>query len=309
MLHTLEPTETPWRQGALRTRPGRLMFGQTYEDPEIELRAIPNGSRVFCIASAGTTAGALAAAGHHVTAVDISLGQIDYAQARIAGGLPRDGMAERLLEFGRNLAVLCGWTRRKLDFFLDLSCCREQVEFWDRELNTPVWRAMFDTLLAPRLLRLIYRSPFAASLPADFGPRVRERLRRGWARHGNRTNPFAALLLEGKPIANAHGTGLPIRFACADAADFLARCAPCSFDAFALSNIGDGASAEYRRRLDAAIKHAATTTAVVISRTFAQPSPGIEMNLAAEDRSLIWGAVSICRVGGVDEGGVACCIC
>jgi SAM-dependent methyltransferase len=286
-----------------------LMFGQTYEDPEIELTAIPPGSRVFCIAGAGTTAQALAAAGHRVTAVDISPAQVEYAQERNAGGRPRDGMAERLLDMGRGLAALCGWTRHKLDDFLNLTCCSQQLEYWDRELNTPAWRATIDTLLAPRLLRLGYRGPFVAALPSDFGPKVRERLRRGWATHGNRSNPFAALLLAGHPFTNEYSPGLPIRFVCADAADFLERCAPDSFDAFALSNIGDGASTAYRSRLVAALERAGARQAVVISRSFSEPCAGIAANLAAMDRSLLWGVVSVCRLAEIGKGGESCCIC
>src|SRR5690242_10087912 len=77
---------TPWRSGAFRgTRP-RLMFGRMYEDSAIELTVFPPRSRTFCIASAGCTALALAAAGHDVTALDINARQIDYAKARAAGG-------------------------------------------------------------------------------------------------------------------------------------------------------------------------------------------------------------------------------
>jgi hypothetical protein len=309
MLQTHETARTPWRQGAFRVAPHRLTFGQTYEDPWIELRALPPRSRIFCIAGAGYTAKTLAAAGHRVTAVDIDASQLEYARELNNGGLPRPGAAEYVLGTGRRLAALCGWTRQKLEFFLNLSCCSDQVGYWDRELDTPAWRATIDTLLAPRLLRLFYRGPFLASVPADFGLVVRQRLRRGWASHSNRGNPFAALLLLGSPITNASTPALPIQFACADAADFLKGSAPGSFDAFALSNIGDGASPEYLQRLRAAVIHAAAPQAVVVWRSFAEPIAGLTANWAAADRSLLWGTVRVCRPLAMRNGETSCGIC
>lgn len=68
-----------WRRGRLRGRgrgrPGggpELLFGRMHEDPALELALFPPRSRVVCIASAGCTAFALAAAGHEVTAVDVN---------------------------------------------------------------------------------------------------------------------------------------------------------------------------------------------------------------------------------------------
>jgi S-adenosylmethionine:diacylglycerol 3-amino-3-carboxypropyl transferase len=308
MLQANEPVQTSWLQGAFRAKAGRLVFGQTYEDARIEMKAIPPRCRVFCIAGAGVTAQVLAAAGHCVTAVDINMAQVEYARARSVGEPARDGIAERVLEFGRHLTTACGWTRQKLDAFLNLSSCREQTEFWDRELDTPLWRVMVDTLLAPRLLRLCYRGPFVASLPRDFGPRVRERLRRGWASHRNCSNPFAALLLQARPLPLTKSFEMPIRFVCADAAEFLEHCPPGSFDAFALSNISDGVSTQYRSRLNAAVEHAAAPGAVVITRSFAEPARGDDVNWAARDRSHLWGVVRVCRLGVPGYGGESCCI-
>jgi S-adenosylmethionine:diacylglycerol 3-amino-3-carboxypropyl transferase len=308
MLQLRELVGTPWINGALRARPGHLVFGQTYEDPEIELSAIAPKSCVFCIAGAGYTAQALAAAGHQVTAVDVSAAQVEYARSRVGGGVARAGLAERLLGFGRNLAVLCGWSKDKLERFVNLSHCDEQVAYWDRELDTPGWRAMFDALLAPRLLQVGYRGPFVASLPANFGARLRGRLRRGWALHSNRANPYAELLLLGNQVEPVGVPKTPIRWVCADAAEFLERCAARSFDAFALSNIGDGVAEEYRQRLSAAVEHAAADGAVVIERSFREPDSAMVANLAAMDRSLLWGLVSVRRVDALRIGGERCCI-
>jgi hypothetical protein len=195
-----------------------------------------------------------------------------------------------------------------LDVFLDLPSCSEQVDYWDRELDTSNWRAMVDTLLAPRILRLCYRGPLLASLPSRFGPIIRGRLRQSWARHLNRLNPFASLLLVGRALPSAERAGSQIRFVCADAAEFLEGCARGSFDAFALSNVGDGASSAYIRRLHAAVEGAAAPGAIVILRSFAEPSGGMETNLAAMDRAMLWGVVAVCRADALREGGVPCCI-
>lgn len=291
----------PWRRSPFRAASNRIAFGQTYEDCAIELRAFKAHSRVFAIAGAGSTARALAAAGHDVTAVDINPQQLAYAQSRTAGPA-QAGTAERLLAFGRSMARLAGWSRGRLAEFLSLSDCQEQTEFWDRWLDTRPWRAAVDTLLSPPLLALGYAGPFVRSLPRDFGRIIRERLRRGWATHANRSNPYAASLLLGTPTAEPWPSSksgppaYPIRFACADAAEFLENSPPSAFDAFALSNIGDGASAESMHRLQLAVEHAAAPDAVIVWRTFLEPCSNTAMNLAAKDRSLLWGALNVCRV-------------
>src|SRR5437870_13343172 len=105
MSHTLDCPATPWQagtfSGAFHGRVPQLLFGTMYEDPQIELQAFAPQCRVFCIAGAGSTARALAANGHHVTAVDINPEQIAYAESRAAGGPVCEGAAERLLSRGR----------------------------------------------------------------------------------------------------------------------------------------------------------------------------------------------------------------
>jgi S-adenosylmethionine:diacylglycerol 3-amino-3-carboxypropyl transferase len=309
MLRTYEVASTPWRHGPFRAQPRELIFGQTYEDFSIELRAFKPRSRVFSIAGAGYTARALAAAGHSVTAVDINPRQLAYAESRAARGPVQMGTAEHLLALGRKLARVAGWSREKLAEFLSLQDPAEQGEYWDRWLDTPIWRAGVDTLLAPRMLRLGYAGAFAESLPRDFGARLRQRLRRGWASHPNRCNPYAAPLLLGIAPPDPGAAVCPIQFACADAADFLERSPAAVFDAFALSNIGDGASLDYLRRLRAAMEHAAAPGAVVVSRTFAEPAPDTQTNWAALDRSLLWGVVEVGHIPPNCTGVKPCFIC
>ena len=303
MLPTPEMASTPWRHGPFTTRVNRLIFGQTYEDSSIELRAFPSRSRVFCIAGAGCTARALAAAGHDVAAIDINPLQLRYAQSRAAGGPLRIGVAERLLGFGRHLAKLAGWSRANLEGFLNLSDLEEQVEYWDRRLDTQAWRFAVDRFLTPRLLGIGYASPFIRSLPRDFGPRLRERLRRTWATHPNRENPYAASLLLGRPPEEPKAPAFAIQFVCSDAADFLECCPPAEFSAFSLSNIGDGASADYLRRLRIAIDRAAAPNAVVVARTFSEPAADTVTNWASLDRSALWGVVEVSHTAKICAGG------
>jgi len=308
---TSTSSSTPWRRGPFRLRPRCPIFGQTYEDCAIELRVFKSQSRVLTIAGAGDTARALAAAGHSVTAIDINARQLAYARMRAEGGPAGRGVIEYLLAFGRNLAILAGWSRPRLSHFLSLSDASEQVEYWDHWLDTPKWRAVVDMLLAPHLLGLSYASPFVHALPRDFGERIRQRLRRGWSLHANRSNPYASALLLGKaPVENGRAV-FPVRFVCADAAEFLEN-SPAAFDAFALSNIGDGASLTYQRRLRAAVERAAAPGAVLVTRSFAEPvaetGPDAAANWAAQDRSLLWGVVEVSHIGGSRAGGPLCSI-
>jgi S-adenosylmethionine:diacylglycerol 3-amino-3-carboxypropyl transferase len=142
-------------------------------------------------------------------------------------------------------------------------------------------------------------------LPDSFGTVVRARLRRCWATHSNRTNPFAWRLLLGdtKPERN---TIAPIEFACDDAAGYLESRPSGSFDAFALSNILDGATASYCRRLHAAVSRAASPGAMVVIRSLAEPHAGVRHNRAAEDRSPLWGTV---HVAAASESWIPCSTC
>lgn len=299
-----EAAATPWRHGPFKRAPRGVIFGTMYEDPEIELSAFQSRRRVFCIASAGSTARALAAVGHSVTAVDINPQQIAYAQSRVAGSASQLGRVERLMALGRIFGRALGWNRVNLSEFLKLSNPEEQLAYWDHHLATRRWQLVFDKLLTPHILGLCYSGPFIESLPRDFGKQIRHRLRRGWARYSNRDNPYAALLLLGRLPAEASVCVSQINFICADAADFLENCRPAAFDAFTLSNIGDGAPPEYLRRLSAAIEHAAAPGAVVVTRTFAEPKKSTVENWTAVDRSLLWGAVEVNRV----EAGKPCSI-
>src|SRR5579885_919497 len=136
MPQAIDCPATPWNSGAFRGRTPQLLFGTMYEDPDVELRAIAPGSRVFCIAGAGCTARSLAAAAHRVTAVDINPEQVAYAELRAAGAPFREGAAEHLLSRGRALLALAGWTDNKRREFLMLDDLEAQRCYWQENLDS-----------------------------------------------------------------------------------------------------------------------------------------------------------------------------
>jgi S-adenosylmethionine:diacylglycerol 3-amino-3-carboxypropyl transferase len=289
---------TPWESGRFDTRggPRKILFGRMYEDVAIELEAFAPGSRVFCIASAGCTAMRLAER-HEVTAVDINPVQLAYARARASGAPMCVGTAERIVGVGRTILARFGWRRATVAKFLDLEQTDEQIAFWRRHLDTRGFRVATDTLFSITSLRRVYATPFLAFLPQRFGRVMRARLARCFGNHPNRTNVYAHALLGGEFVDEASALqATAIQFECADAAAYLEGCPPASFAGFTLSNILDGASGNYRERLFAAVRRAAAADAVVVLRSFAEPAGPSAANVAARDRSILWGIVDVKRV-------------
>ena len=291
----MAPDASSWRRGRLDGGRGsrRLLFGRMHEDVSIELAAFRPGGRVFCIASAGCTALALSTR-HDVVAADVNPVQIAYASRRLAGEGNRLGDADRLMAFLRAFAPLAGWTRSRLRDFLLLSDPGEQIAYWRRRLDTRRFRGGLDALLSGGLLRAFYAADLLSALPDRFGSVLRARLERGFGRHSNRDNPYVLSMLSGEsiPLSSAPDPAR-IRFIVADASDALEREPPGSLDGFALSNILDGASEAYGRRLFAAVRRAAAPGAVVVLRSFAEPATPSAWNRAAEDRSMLWGIVDV----------------
>ncbi len=285
---------TPWQAGRLDASrgPQRLLFGAMYEDAEIEHAAFQGKDRVFCIASAGSTAVRLAAQ-HEVVACDINPSQLAYAERRAAGGPVERGDAERAMNFARVFMPLVGWTSGTVRAFFGLSDVSEQMAYWRKHLDTHRFRAAFDALLCYASLRAAYAPQLLASVPPRFGSVLRKRLETGFARHPNASNPYARALLLGENGERTQSTTRNIRFVLADAASWLESCPAGSFDAFALSNILDGAEPGYRLRLSRAVRRAAAEEAVVVSRSFAEPPPGLTTNHAGRDRSMLWGIVEV----------------
>ena len=288
---------SPWGAGLLTGRgPSGLLFGLMHEDWRIELDAFPDSGRVFCIASAGCTALALASHGYEVTAVDVNPAQVSYVRRRLAGARPEAGRIDRLLAISRRFLPALGWTRTRLRSFLGLSDPAEQSRFWNERLDTRRWRVGLAVLLHPLALGRAYRAAFLSAVPRPFAPILRRRLARAWATHANDANPYAWRLLLGEDPpgwrAPEAGAGT-LELVCAEAAEYLEGCPPASFDALTLSNILDGAPQAYGARLLAAARRAGRRECPIVVRSFAQPDHEDADRWAARDRALLWGSLRI----------------
>ncbi|MEE1783657.1 DUF3419 family protein [Streptomyces sp. SP17BM10] len=318
-------TATPWADGrllSLRPRRPGVLFGRMYEDPGVDLAAFPPpGARVLCIASAGETAAALAAAGHHVTAVDLNPAQLAYARTRLAtGGPPETGAAERLLALGRAAAAtaLPAWRPAALERFLRLDDPAAQARHWHRRLDGPGLRLLLGAALRPAgVLAGGLHPAFRAVLPRRFDSVLRARLARGFARHPNADNPWAWRLLLGRELPGAGpvgagpveagpvgagrvgreppGGGPPVRLLHVDVLEHL-ECSPAAtYDAVTLSNVLDGPDPAFARRLRAAVRHAVRPGGVAVLRSIREPGPA-GPGAAAEDRCPLWGVVRVVRL-------------
>jgi len=290
---------TPWERGRLGARRGkpRLLFGQMYEDWDIEAEVLPAAGRVFCIASAGATSIALAARGLAVTAVDINPAQVEYVRDRLRGGAPRAGTADRFFKAGRRFLPLMGLRRSAIRRFLELTDPAAQLRYWHAHLDTARFKAALGLAINPLALRAIYSSTFVRVLPRRFDRIIRARLERCWARHPNRTNPYAWRFFLGMDppdyIAPSLPSGVTLELVSADAAAYLEGCPRASFVGFSLSNILDGTEPAYGERLMAAVRHSAQDGAVVVLRSFMEPPPGESTEWAARDRSMLWGRLTV----------------
>lgn len=287
-------SETAWQAGRLGWRSGsqRLLFGRMYEDAEIERAAFRGKRRVFCIASAGDTALRLADE-HEVVACDINPVQLAYAERRANGGPAETGDAERAMRFARRLMPLAGWREGVLREFLAMSDVAAQAAFWREHFDTWRFRAGFDLLMSAPVLRMMYAREFLSFLPRKFGEVMRKRLERGFARHANAANPYARALLLGESGEEIPAKKANIRFVAGDAASWLESCGEKYFDGLTLSNILDGADEAYRARLMRAVQRAATDEAILVLRSFGEPSRGVENNRAECDRAMLWGVVDV----------------
>lgn len=290
---------SPWSGGRLRgEKAARLLFGVMYEDVAIEEEVLSPCARIFAIGSSGDTALHLAGVHRRVTAVDVNSAQVAYLQERLEGAPRRRGAADQLLDVARRLAPLAGWTRGRVERFLQLTDVAAQRRVFDRLLDTKRFRALMDVGLAPATLLRFYRPEFVGFLPAAFGSVLRERLRRGISTHPNDENPYARLLLVGDPpVMNPPVGTVDVRLA--EAAGFLEEQRPGTYDGFALSNVLDGTDERFQLRLAAAIARAGTPDAPVVLRTLGEPVDDAAASWAARDRSMIWGGIIATTAAGL----------
>lgn len=289
---------TPWSRGRLDARRGRpkLLFGQMYEDWEVEAVVFPPGGHVLTIASAGDTSMALAGRGLEVTAVDINPAQIRYVRDRLAGAPMRVGTADRLFAFCRRMYPLVGISRRRLREFLDLSDPERQIGFWQRYLDTARLRMGLRLLINRLSLQLVYDKTFLQIMPPRFDRVMKARFEACFSRHANRTNPYAWRLFAGEDPPGQpalHPVAGRIDLVEADVASYLEDRAPESFDGFTLSNILDGTDDAYAGRLMAAVRRSARKGARVVLRSFGEPAPGESLEWIRSDRSMLWGVVRV----------------
>lgn len=294
---------TPWARGRL-LGPGaggpRLLFGRMYEDHGVERAVFPPGGRVLCIASAGDTTWALAAAGYEVTAVDINPVQVAYARARVEEGAPaRYGTAERIQAVGRGLAggLLPAWRREALRPFLALDDPAAQARWWRDRLDTPGLRRLMAVALRPGgAFAVALRPSFAGVVPARFDEVLRRRIERTVTTHPNASNPWLRRMLLGPDATPDAPRPAPVRWLVGDVAAVLEESPRHGYDAVTLSNVLDGPGPEFARRLRTAVRHAVRPDGVVVLRSAREPGregPG----WAVRDRSVLWGVVLAVRPG------------
>lgn len=286
-----------WQQGRLDTRagPSQVLFGRMYEDPNIELESFRAGSRVLCIASAGCTPMKLAPH-HEVVAVDINPVQLAYAERRFDGDPGVRGRAERIMAFMRFFAPLAGWWPSKVQAFVELSDTAEQIQYWEQELSTWRFRAAVDGIFSVTALRSVYAPQFLDFLPKRLGSVMRKRMERCFARHPNRDNPYARLLLQGELTSEPPPVqAKDIQLVHADVASYLENQPAACFDGFTLSNILDGTDKAYQQRLFSAVKRAARPEAITVLRSFSDAHANSPVNRAKDDRAMLWGSVLVRR--------------
>ena len=283
---------TAWSAGRLAgSGAQRLLFGRMYEDPEVEARCLPPG-RVLTIASAGDMSFALAASGREVVAVDVNPAQVEYVRGRMAGSPWRAGQADRYLALATSALPAMGLTRRRLQRFFELDDPAIQVDAW-RKLAGRRFRAAMAFAFGPAL-RLAYRGDLARALPPRFAAELSSRLERGFGIHSNRRNPLARALF-GLPATPTPAQEIEVVEA--EVLDYIRRQPAQSFDAFAFSNIADGAPAGFRDELMAAARGASRTGAIAVLRSLALPHRSADADRAATDRGLIWGGIEVVAVG------------
>ena len=91
---------------------------------------------------------------HEVVAVDINPIQLAYAERRFEGDPGFRGRAERVMDFMRFFGPLAGWSSSRVRAFLDLDDPGEQMQLWERELDTWRFRRALDMVFSLSLIHI-----------------------------------------------------------------------------------------------------------------------------------------------------------
>ncbi len=322
---------TPWADGRLGRigRGPRLLFGATYEDPNLEIAAFAGCREVLCIAGAGDLARSLASAGFRVTALDVNPRQIEYAIERSNGGPFRRGSAEHVMGIGRNLLRLGGWSAETMRRLAVSDDPVERETIW-KSLTSGPRGLLLRILLSPARLAVLFRPEFVSLAGPGFYRRLVETVGSSLKASPSGENPFAHILFMGKPLGAASPDlgGTPFaenpKFVCADILQYLHGLPEGSVECAAMSNICDGAPADFRAQLDSALRRALKPGAPVTVRTLGDVSglsSTIQLGslandstaladaersnqarrLGAADRSLIWSGFEVQHNGRTDS--------
>ena len=212
---------------------------------------------------------------HEVVAVDINPVQLAYAERRFDGDPGFRGRAERIMDFMRFFGPIAGWWPSRVRAFLDLDDPTEQVDYWQRELNTWRFRTSIDALFSVTALRSVY-APRLPRFPAEA-----TRSGHAWA-HGAllRTAPQSHEPLRAFPATGRAVLRAPShrrRRTCGSCTrtprSFSKTRQPASFDGFTLSNILDGVDDAYQTKASSpqsnAQRHLGATTVLRELRRYA----------------------------------------
>jgi S-adenosylmethionine:diacylglycerol 3-amino-3-carboxypropyl transferase len=279
-------------------REGRLVFGSVNEDAAIEAAVLPGQGRLLVIASGGDVAMRLAAGGAEVTAVDSNPVQIDYVRERLRGAPARLGKIERMQQLSRYGLTLAGLRSGELIRFCAMDDPAEQLRVWRERFDTRRLRAILAVLASRTSTRAAGSEAYSSRAPMRFDVLLRTRFERGITHHPNRHNPFVRRLLLGDfddPIPPFDPRR--VKLVCADVAAHLEEVPAGTYDGISLSNVLDAAGPVYTARLKAAVRHATTPGAVVVSRSFAESDNPDETQWASRDRSMLWGSLKVEQPG------------
>lgn len=263
--------------------------------------------------------------------LDYARGRLERGEPAVEGSAERLLALGR----GAAGALLPAWRSAALAGFLRLDDPVEQGRRWRRDLDGPGLRLLLGAALRPAGAMAVGVNPaFRGAVPGRFDEVLRARLARGFRRHANAGNPWAWRLLLGRemedsataaaegvanpwawrppvereamsiaPPSAAKSTSAPpnelpascIRLLHADIVTHLEQSPAGHYDAVTLSNVLDGPGPAFARRLRAAVRHGVRPGGVAVLRTVREPGAG-GPGLAAEDRSMLWGAVRVVRL-------------